>query len=278
VQSHRDWLALVEVSGPFLSLPVLRATWPSLDALDKPAREALRTAHTLWLDDPAAGQAAWIDHVLFALLDWTGAVHRASNADLTQFAVDVPEHETTLRPDFVLMPPGEDEGKPGTAVVLGSICRPGQAPNPTHPDDHWSATPADRLARLCRTHEVELASSRRPLVDPRLGATGRGHHPRHLRRDLVGGRRRTRRRPRVLLHPGPIPLLRRPRDERLVPFCGRAWTPKRTSPRPWAAKSVRAVELLVAAIGRADTEARAAARRVSPPSPRTTSTVARSPS
>ena len=40
-QQHRDWLSLTEVSGPFLSLPVLRSTWPTLDALDR-ATKALR--------------------------------------------------------------------------------------------------------------------------------------------------------------------------------------------------------------------------------------------
>lgn len=28
-EQHRAWLSLIEVSGPFLSLPVLRSTWPT---------------------------------------------------------------------------------------------------------------------------------------------------------------------------------------------------------------------------------------------------------
>ncbi len=44
-EQHRSWLSLIEVSGPSLSLPVLRSTWPTLDPLDKPARERLRLEH-----------------------------------------------------------------------------------------------------------------------------------------------------------------------------------------------------------------------------------------
>lgn len=37
---HRDWLSLAEVSGPFLSLPVLRPTWPAgLDPLERVGRD-----------------------------------------------------------------------------------------------------------------------------------------------------------------------------------------------------------------------------------------------
>jgi hypothetical protein len=63
-EQHRNWLSLVEVSGPFLSLPVLRSTWPTLDPLDKPTRERLRLEHTTWQADLAAGQQPWIGYVL----------------------------------------------------------------------------------------------------------------------------------------------------------------------------------------------------------------------
>src|SRR3954453_21699967 len=73
---HKGWLSLIEVSGPFLSVPVLRQTWPTLDALDKPDRERLRTRHADWLTDQTAGQADWLDYVLGGLLGWGDALHR----------------------------------------------------------------------------------------------------------------------------------------------------------------------------------------------------------
>ncbi|MGH3907218.1 MAG: hypothetical protein ACRDTE_24035 [Pseudonocardiaceae bacterium] len=54
-EQHRTWLSLIEVSGPFLSLPVLRSTWPTLDALDKPTRERLRLdVYSFWTKARAA--------------------------------------------------------------------------------------------------------------------------------------------------------------------------------------------------------------------------------
>ena len=43
-QQHRDWLGMVEISGPFLSLPVLRSVWPTLDAAQKAHNEEWRQA------------------------------------------------------------------------------------------------------------------------------------------------------------------------------------------------------------------------------------------
>jgi hypothetical protein len=57
VRQHRNWLALVEVTGPFLSLPVLRETWPALEPIDAAERDALRRSHGAWRDDVTAGQS-----------------------------------------------------------------------------------------------------------------------------------------------------------------------------------------------------------------------------
>jgi len=71
-QQHLNWLAMVEVSGPFLTLPVLLQTWPTLDPLEKPDRDRLRSAHAAWRTDPDAGQP-WIEYVLTDLLGWGDA-------------------------------------------------------------------------------------------------------------------------------------------------------------------------------------------------------------
>ncbi|ETK36584.1 Eco57I restriction-modification methylase domain-containing protein [Microbispora sp. ATCC PTA-5024] len=145
---HQGWLALVEVSGPFLSLPVLRATWPALDAVDKQRRDRLRLAHTAW--QQGGDRRAWIEHVLRGLLGWDEAVHLGG---LDHLAVDVPEHDTTITPAFALAVPGH-QPKPDTVRLLGMIT----SGHPTARMKHakWAATPADRMAQLCRNHGVEL--------------------------------------------------------------------------------------------------------------------------
>jgi len=151
---HRDWLELIEISGPFLSLPVLRRAWPTLDPLERPAREALRRRHGEWQDDPVAGRRAWIDYVLGDLLGWDDARHGES-ADLGALSMDVAEHDTRLTPSFALVEPGEDV-KPDTTRLVGMVCEPGQHPTARIAGSAWAATPADRLAALCRHHGVEL--------------------------------------------------------------------------------------------------------------------------
>jgi len=56
VREHRNWLALVETTGRFLSLPVLRETWPPLEPIDAAERDALRRSHGAWRDDVTAGR------------------------------------------------------------------------------------------------------------------------------------------------------------------------------------------------------------------------------
>ena len=78
-QAHIDWLKLIEVSGPFLSVPVLTAEWPDLEPLDTQARDRLRREHRQWQDRPArAAGEGWIGFVLEELLGWQGAVSRTT--------------------------------------------------------------------------------------------------------------------------------------------------------------------------------------------------------
>jgi hypothetical protein len=158
VRQHRDWLALVEVTGPFLSLPVLRETWPTLEALDPAERDALRRAHGEWRADLAAGHRGWVEFVLGDLLAWGDDLRWADAADLTALAVDRPEHDTTVSPSFVLTDPGarNAEVKPADVRLLGLLCDPGQQPTARIPGSAWAATPVDRVAQLCRHHDVPL--------------------------------------------------------------------------------------------------------------------------
>ena len=145
-QAHIDWLKLIEVSGPFLSVPVLTAEWPDLEPLDARARDRLRQEHRQWQEDPAANRDRWIAFVLDELLGWDGAVHRD---DLGRLALDVPEHETTVVPSFTLADPGTGEVR-----LLGLVSD--GLPVARVKGSDWPATPADRLAQLCRHHGVEL--------------------------------------------------------------------------------------------------------------------------
>lgn len=147
-QQHKDWLSLVELTGPFLSLPVLVRVWPTLDPLDVGQRDRLRQEHSAWQRDPSDARA-WIRFVLRELLKWGDALLDDSLPD--DWITHVPEHEATIRPSFALTDP--ESGEPR---LFGLVLPPGQAPGARLPGEAWVASPVDRLAVLCRKRNVPL--------------------------------------------------------------------------------------------------------------------------
>ncbi|MFG2021459.1 Eco57I restriction-modification methylase domain-containing protein [Actinomadura geliboluensis] len=144
--NHADWLSLIDVSGPFLSVPVLRRVWPTLDALDKATRERRRQEHAALPGRP------WIGYVLTELLGWDDAAHFTG---LDALSMDVPEHDTAVAPSFALLEPGTTPGTDAKNVrLLGLISD--DRPTQRIKDSDWAATPVDRLAQLCRHHDVQL--------------------------------------------------------------------------------------------------------------------------
>jgi hypothetical protein len=146
---HSDWLGLIEVSGPFLSIPVLRKAWPTLDALDKQTRERLRLAHATG-SGSGSDRQEWIDYVLADLLGWDDAL---LTSGLDELALEVAEHDTTVSPSFALLEPGADL-KPEAVRLIGLVCE--GTPTQRVVGEDWAATPVDRLAQLCRHHDVPL--------------------------------------------------------------------------------------------------------------------------
>ncbi|MEU4772692.1 type IIL restriction-modification enzyme MmeI [Micromonospora sp. NPDC023644] len=252
-EQHRNWLSLVDVNGPFLSLPVLRRTWPTLDALDKKTREQLRQEHTTWQADAAGGQQTWIGYVLGELLGWGDTLHEDG---LDTLAHTVAEHDTELRPSFVLVEPGE-EVKPDSVRLLGMVCPPGQQPAARIKDSTWAATPADRLAHLCRHHNIELglATDGRwwTLVwAPRGGVTTTATFdavswPEAAERDVVRAFASLLSRRRFFGVPD---------GERLVPLLRDSLGSQEEITEALGVQVRQAVELLVAAIGRIDVRER----------------------
>lgn len=134
-QHHAEWLSLVEISGPFLSMPVLVRAFPNgLDVRDTAQAQELRAAYEEWLDNQqglraeAAIHRAWIEYVLADLLRFDATVLKPRDmldpAEQNRWTVRIPEHATILQPDYVLYdPPGRQpqdtpQGTPPTARLL----------------------------------------------------------------------------------------------------------------------------------------------------------------
>lgn len=159
---HHEWLSLIEISGPFLAVPVLKEAFPQgLEELDAAKRKRLRQAYDEWheaqeTDDPrfADLHTAWIDEVLSRGLeldeDRRGDVLKGKDWCATHSNVSLPEHGVSLSPDFAVV--GNDD-KPlmlvhayGSDVDLDA----------TSKLDGWASTPAERMVTLCRATGCRL--------------------------------------------------------------------------------------------------------------------------
>ena len=118
---HAEWLSLVEVSGPFLSMPVLMRVFPQgLIAHDSEVHRNLRQAHEEWEESLEAKRPdraihrAWVGFILRTVLEFEDEVIATDQAIQQTWQYIVPEHGETLRPDLVVKNPAgrTDTGKP----------------------------------------------------------------------------------------------------------------------------------------------------------------------
>src|SRR6266516_4414750 len=94
-----EWLDLLEISGPFLSPPVIDRVFPQgLDVLDTDRAARLRLARDDWADERGAEgeptvHAEWIRLVLTETLGFTPEVLVDGNSTPTDLALEVPEYQ-----------------------------------------------------------------------------------------------------------------------------------------------------------------------------------------
>lgn len=147
---HSDWLSIIDVSGPFLTPAVVERVWPAgLDALDRQRRTRLREEHAHWMRAPAAGHSQWIDFVLHEFLDWGDRCRRTSDGWRPP-ALDIPEHDERIKADFGLV------DTDGALHLLGMIGAADADPRKRPKDSLWAATVVDRMAHLLRHTKVPL--------------------------------------------------------------------------------------------------------------------------
>lgn len=112
MSAKHEWLNLLEVSGPFLAVSVLREAFPQgLEELDSARAIRLRSAYEEWRDavdgddaDLEKLHAAWIDEVLRTALEAEDQMLK-SGKDVPASSVALPEHDTTITPELVFVDP-----------------------------------------------------------------------------------------------------------------------------------------------------------------------------
>lgn len=157
MSNDHEWLNLIEVSGPFLAVPVLRDVFPQgLEALPSGRPQRLRRTYEEWreavdmddLDLPAL-HAAWVDEVLVSALEMDGGVLRRNATLPDRLTVSMPEHGVTVTPDLaVVNPTNADE-----PLLLIHVYKPDTDLDATRRFDGLAITPADRMVALLRATE-----------------------------------------------------------------------------------------------------------------------------
>ena len=109
VRKRHAWLELLQVSGPFLTLPVAHRVFPNgLPEVPVQRRAAVRALVAQMMDDRGASRHTVITNMLRDVFDWQQhlVIDDAMPQTLTEIVAD---HGVTLRPDFGYFDETEDD-------------------------------------------------------------------------------------------------------------------------------------------------------------------------
>ena len=154
MSAKHEWLNLLEVSGPFLAVPVLREVFPQgLEELETSVAKRLRSAYEEWRDAVDADDAdldrlhaAWIEEVLRTALEADEQLLRAGEHIPASTVVKLPEHGTSIAPDMVLVDPTHD----GALLAPIHVFPPDTDLSASMRFGGLSCSPGDRMAQHLR--------------------------------------------------------------------------------------------------------------------------------
>ncbi len=154
MSNDHEWLNLIEISGPFLAVPVLREIFPQgLEALTAGRPQRLRSTYDEWreavdiddLDLPSL-HSAWIDEVLATALEMDGGVVRRETDVSERLTISMPEHGVTIAPDMTVVNPTNSE----VPLLLIHVYEPDTDLDATRRVEGLAITPSDRMVTLLR--------------------------------------------------------------------------------------------------------------------------------
>jgi hypothetical protein len=153
---HAEWLSLVEVSGPFLTMPALERVFPQgLDAHDPEHYRNLRLAFEEWEGEKPALHRAWIKYVLEQTLGLPAEVIAEGQAIPETIKATVSEHGETLRPDIIVRNPADGEPAHQPRLLIQVYPADQDLEKPVA-ERHWKASPATRMMELLHASDVKL--------------------------------------------------------------------------------------------------------------------------
>ena len=156
IRKRHAWLELLQISGPFLTLPVVHRVFPNgLPEVPVQQRATVRALVAQMMDDRGASRHAVIATMLRDVFDWQQhlVIDDAMPQTLTEIVAD---HGVTLRPDFGYFDETEDDAARTRTPAMRTA--PTYRMHPT--------------MRSRRTTKTPKATTPRPAVAAR--AAGRG--------------------------------------------------------------------------------------------------------
>jgi len=157
---HATWLSLIEISGPFLSTPILEQYFPhglDLKENESEVRTRASLAYEEWADNQGGNQPEaalhhqWLRFVLEEVLEIAPQAILEGQEIPAQLACTMPEYHETLRPLLVLRSPFEPEPR-----LLIQLYPHEQNLNKVVAEKYWKASPATRMTELLRHTGVRL--------------------------------------------------------------------------------------------------------------------------
>lgn len=149
---HAEWLSLMDVSGPFISLPVLDRVFPQgLDPHDPERSADLRRHYEDWAEEAENPDVhrSWVLAVLNRTLEIPSQLIVEPSALSKSLDVRIAQHHETLGPDLVIVePPGRPNA--GRPRVLIQIVPRHQDLEKALEEADWKASPATRITELIR--------------------------------------------------------------------------------------------------------------------------------
>lgn len=161
IRTQGDWLNLIDHSGPFFSVPVLKKYFPQgLDGIQSDLTKELRSQYRAWSEakehgDQTAAQTAWLRYVLNGVLDYPVELIHEGPGIASSISARVPEFHETIRPDIVVVDPDRPEGKGKPRILIHAYPRGTSLSKPV--SEHlWKEFPLGRMTYLLRSAEVRL--------------------------------------------------------------------------------------------------------------------------
>lgn len=179
LSKHAEWLSLIEISGPFLTVSMLDKAFPQgLETVETPRRQKLRAAYEEWRE--AVDQEdrllpelhrEWVRLVLTEMLEYDqeSLVHVGDWPDEI-LSVSSQEHAGTFNPDWIVRSPAD--GKPRLFIA---VLPPDTDLESVQRGDGWPVSLQERMTLLCRAHGVRVGlltdGERWMLVNAPVGST-----------------------------------------------------------------------------------------------------------